>query len=421
MLQPALDGHVPESVLPAEAVRPAAKASASLARPRLRSADGPDVAVEDWDRAVELLRVAFNGGPNWFNAGVEPRAHITWKLVDYPGPTRAYFSEDQTSEDDESLVGFVATLGRDWLVRGRHRVATDMVDAALHPRLQGRVLVDTFRFLRREVPAWNGADFSLSFASHPALIRNRGFQGKHDLGQSLETHIRPLDLVRFVRGDRLPTAEGASRTRLQIEAERRRRRKPAAARLLAWQLRLMRQRLDRAPLDAAPQSSYAVTTADRFDGRVDALFERAAEAFDLVQVRHSDFLNWRYLDERAGQFTVRVAESGGEMLGYAVLNTARATADLADLLVLPGRLDVARSLVGDAMHLARQSGSSAVRSWMMRGHPYEPVLSHLGFVRVRTSTRPVLHANARTIPDELAVLESPQVRVHLMLGDSDHV
>src|SRR5690606_5373908 len=96
---------------------------------------------------------------------------------------------------------------------------------------------------------------------------------------------------------------------------------------------------------------------------------------------------------RAGRFTIRVAEADGEVLGYSVIRTARATADIADLLVLPGRPDVAEALVRDAVAVSKQSGSSAVRSWMIRGHPYEALLGNVGFVRVRTSTKPVFHAN----------------------------
>mgnify|MGYP005817429477 CR=1 FL=1 len=389
----------------------------AAARPAFRTVATDDVTRADWERALALIRVAFNGGPGWFSNTADPIDHLLWKLSDFPGPALAHFTED-----GDTLFGFTATLGRSWLVRGERRVATDLVDAALHPAVQGRVLIDTFRSLRRDISRWERADFAFGFASHPASLRNRGFQGKHDLGSPLETYVRPLDLVRFVRGDRSQPATGVSRTRIQIEMERRRRSsKPAIARLLAWQGRTMRQRLTRRPLEIAPQSSFDVRTIDHFDERFDAFVDRAAEAFDLIQVRDRQFLNWRYADDRAGQFTVRVAESDGEMLGYLALRTGRSSTDIADLLVLPSRIDVAHALIRDAVELSRGTGSSAIRSWMISGHPYEPLLTDLGFVRARTSTKPVFHANPRTDPAELAFLAEPTTRVHLMLGDSDHV
>src|SRR3546814_73259 len=170
-----------------------------------------------------------------------------------------------------------------------------MVDAALHPTMQGRVLLEMFRSLRREIPRWNDADFGFSFASHPALLRNRGFQGRHDLGRPLETYVRPLDLMRFVRGERSPArVAGDSRTRGQIEMERRgSSRKPAVARLAAWQARLVRDRMRRRPLVIPSQSAFEVRSLDRFDERIDTFCIEAATAFDLIQARDQGYLKDR--------------------------------------------------------------------------------------------------------------------------------
>lgn len=426
MLPSTLYDSTPEQLkaVPASPTSTLEVEEASGSRLRLRAAEADELTLGEWDCAVDLLRTAFNGGPNWFSATEVPRDHLLWKLADYPGPTRIYFSEGDRGAD-APLLGFLGTFSRDWLVRGQHRRGTDMVDAALHPDIQGRVLLETFRSLRREIPRWGDPDFCFSFASHPALIRNRGFQGKHDLGRPLDTFVRPLDLLRFVRGERVHRpAHGSSRTRIQIELERRRSTKPALARLVAWQGRILRQRIRRRPLDldgVAGPTSFDVRTYERFDERIRPFFAEAAEAFDFIQVRTPEFLNWRYVDPRSGQFTIRVAEVDGDVLGYAVLETGRATANLADLLVRPGRADIAHALVRDASILARESGASAIRSWMMRDHPYEALLTDLGFVRVHTSTKPVFHASPRTDPEELAFLQHPDTRVHLMLGDSDHV
>jgi len=297
-----------------------------------------------------------------------------------------------------------------------------LVDAALHPDVRGRALVETFRSLRREMDGWEHADFSFGFASHPASLRLRGYQGKHDLGPSLRTYLRPLDLLRFARGERAPVAAtGASRTRAQIEAAQGRRRKPTLVRILGWQGRRIRHRLQHRRLAISPQSAFELRTYDHFDDRIDAFFAEASSAFDFIQVRDAVFLNWRYADDRAGQFTIRVAESEGVTLGYLVLRAGPRTTDIADLLVLPGRVDVAHALIGDAVAAARTAGSSAIRSWMVSGHPYAELLSDHGFLRVRTTAQAVFDTNARTNAEELAFLGEPSTRVHLMLGDSDHV
>lgn len=397
-------------------ILPGTIAVGATQRSRYRAAPARDVTEEDWHRAVELLRVSFNGGPSWFGATPDPKDHLVWKLVDFPHPARAYFAEHQGD-----LLGFTATLARSWLVRGEPKRAMDIVDAALHPSMQGRVLMEAFRSLRREFETWRQTDFSFGFASHPASLRNRGFQGKEDLGQPLDTLVRPLDLFRYVRHAPPRRAlPGPSRTRVQIELERRRRSRPAIARYAAWQGRMLRHRLRR-PVEFSPLGSFDVLSVEAFDERIDAFFERAASAFDFIQVRDRTFLNWRYADPRAGAFDIRVAETDGKVLGYAVLRTSHAVADLADVLVLPGRLDVAHALVRDSITRAREQGAIAMRTWMLREHSYYAPLASLGFFRVRTSTKPVFHAGPEGDPDEIAFLGEPDARVHLMLGDSDHV
>jgi len=388
----------------------------------MHSRDATEVTREEWRRTVELLTVAFNGGPGWTTATEDPIDHLVWKLVDFPGATRAFFGA-AAGADDGALLGFAATLSRRWLLRGHPRLASDIVDAALHPSMQGRVLLELARGFQREIAAWPEADFAFGFASHPASLRNRRFQGRHDLHHPLDTHVRPLDLLRFVRGEpgrRTADGDGPSTTRAHIEATRRRAR-PTLARYLAWQGRITVQRLRNASVDVRPQSPFTIATQSCFDERVEDFLPCVSPSFDLIQYRDCGFLNWRYTDARAGAFVIRVAEEQGRMLGYAVLRTGHHLADIADLLVLPGRLDVAHALIADTLGLARKSGAAAVRSWMIREHPYETILADQGFVRVRTSTKPVFHARPGSDTEELAFLRDPSARIHLMLGDSDHV
>jgi hypothetical protein len=87
-------------------------------------------------------------------------------------------------------------------------------------------------------------------------------------------------------------------------------------------------------------------------------------------VRHRAYLNWRYADPRAGRYTIRVAEEKGELLGYVVPAVSRGKGFIADLLVLPGRLDVVAALVEDAAGHLAERGLSALRCWCAKRHPY---------------------------------------------------
>src|SRR5690606_11857936 len=128
------------------------------------------------------------------------------------------------------------------------------------------------------------------------------------------------------------------------------------------------ERLKRAPgyfaLQAAgfvrrrrpPRVQWKLREIRSFDERVDALDEVCSSEFDLLPQRGHQFLNWRYFDPRTGPSIGIIAEEGDALVGYAVLRKHTVRAHIADLLVAPGRTDVARSLVDACVRRAQGDG-----------------------------------------------------------------
>ena len=92
-----------------------------------------------------------------------------------------------------------------------------------------------------------------------------------------------------------------------------------------------------------------VRTFDSFDDRFPAFLESASAAWDLIPMRSVEYLSWRFRDTRAGAFVVRAAEQGDTLLGYAVLHRLEGRGHIMDVLALPDRLDVVRTLIDDAV------------------------------------------------------------------------
>ena len=158
----------------------------------------------------------------------------------------------------------------------------------------------------------------------------------------------------------------------------------------------------------------------RFDSRFDELFEEAAADFDVINERSAEYLQWRYGDRRAGPFVVRSISDRGRLLGYAVLRLAGTKAYLADLLALPGRIDVLERLVADAVTLAHSDGASGLECWLSGGHPYRGALRRQGFFDSRLDVGVEFHPIAATAED-LRCLRDPHARVHFQMGDTDMV
>ncbi len=110
--------------------------------------------------------------------------------------------------------------------------------------------------------------------------------------------------------------------------------------------------------------AHEADVLDGFDSSFDELFESVAAAVPCVAEKDAAFLRWRY-GPGSPQYPVTVlgVKSGGTLLGYAVLRFAREGDDgyLLDLTVRPGRRDVARSLLREAVRRFAEAGVYIVR------------------------------------------------------------
>ncbi|MCA9847884.1 MAG: hypothetical protein KC472_07915, partial [Dehalococcoidia bacterium] len=357
----------------------------------LRMIPGEDLSNEQIGNVVELLREAFNGGPGWFALPVPEADHLRWKLIDPPFETRASLTE----EPDGNIVAFSGRLHRRWIVRGEERIGADGVELALHPKYQGSGLYRRRTEISDALPPEE--DFRISFGSHPTSLHRRRVKGTPELANPLDNLVRPLDIGKYVRRRATNGRPTGSRTRIALEQQRRSRvPKPLVAKQAVWRGRQLRQRLRYRGLEYY-RDDYVIRTVSRFDQRLDHFFEVASRPFALIQLRNQETLNWRYADRRAGPFTIRIAEDGNELVGYAVTRATTAGADLADVLALPGREDVAYALIRDALDLGRRAGSPAIRAWMLEHHPYHRLLLHSGFMPIRRIVTPAFtdHGNTR--------------------------
>jgi hypothetical protein len=169
------------------------------------------------------------------------------------------------------------------------------------------------------------------------------------------------------------------------------------------------------------QQGWKLHTVERFDDRTNEFWQEASEPFDFILLRTKDILNWRYADRRAGPFTIRTAEQDERILGYATMRTMKGVGYLADVLALPGRLDVVESLVRDAAHHLRRRGVSTVQCWMHSNHPYVGALRNSGFLARRGRRRRPDYLPLSVPEEEMAFLGGQDVAIHVTVGDMDFV
>jgi hypothetical protein len=179
-------------------------------------------------------------------------------------------------------------------------------------------------------------------------------------------------------------------------------------------------RLGHRPYWRPAECAWSISTLERFDERIEGFFDEAARPFDFVILRGKGYMHWRYCDPSAGRFTVRLAEQEKRILGYLVLKISDGEGYIADLLALPGRIDVVRSLVEDVLHLFREAGVELASCWMISRHPYNGILRRYGFIDSRRNLGFTVRPR-RLTKREVELLADERARIHLTYGDSDWV
>lgn len=352
--------------------------------------DGRFTEAEE-EQVLSLLGRAFKGGPFWFHLGVPPVDYLRWKMRDAPWGTSALLMEM-----GPRLIGFLLSMHRRILVQGIERVVRDGGDLAIDPEFQGRGLYRTLhRYQDQHVESQ--FDFVFSYDTHVASKHVAADRGRRGFGNPLWVFWKPLDIRRLVGGRPVYRRGGG-------------------ARLHVRELLLMARR----GIQMVRRPNWSISTIRRFDERMDAFGQAAAEPFTLIHRRTAASLNWRFCDPRSGAFTVRLAEDRGQVLGYSALTVREDIGYLADVLALPGRLDVVRSLVGDALGLLKAAGAVRAHCRMVGVHPYNEALGSYGFQTTKQGTGAV-YGPRRLDAAALSFLDDPRTALHVTTGDSDHL
>jgi hypothetical protein len=318
----------------------------------------------DDEAMVALLQGAYGRWPS-VDVPVAAIDHLRWKLTSRPDALRWHV----VAEIDSEIVGIRPFWVRAVKARDRVLMLRQAVDGCVQPAHQRQGVAARIR-------AFSAEEFRRAFDLH------LGGQSGH----------------------------AAMRKMLQLEGQR-----PLGNQIEVWE-----RKLGDGPV-AREASPLRVTEARCFDERVNGFWQEASGDFDFVVARTRGYLNWRYADRRAGAFSIRIAGEGGEIAGYAVLRLLRGQGYLADLLVLPGRLDAADALIDDALRFFRDAGVERVFYWTPSRHPYKAVIAAQGFAFRRPRKRILTYMPLGSTWEELAFLQDPSARVHFTIGDLDVV
>lgn len=313
---------------------------------------------------LQLLIDAYGRWPR-VETRADPLDHLIWKHENIGVQS----GRSAIAVAGDTVVGAIPLSTRTFIVDGRPLQAATAWDVAVHPAYRRfGIMMDLQRFSRGEYR--NGLDFNFGYeAPHPAMVR-----GREKIGNwSVMTH-QTDELVANV--SLLPSPRTVQDVTIDI--------------------------------------------AERVDERFDALCQEATRPFRLAGLRDQRYLTWRYCDPRGGGATLLVARHGNELLGFAALRVSNGTGYLPDLLVLPGRNDIAGALASEGLRRLAASGVAKAQCWLPALHPYREALVAAGFSRVKR-TRAFTYEVLQAPEADLSFLAGSEAQVHIMIGDTDLV
>jgi hypothetical protein len=184
-----------------------------------------------------------------------------------------------------------------------------------------------------------------------------------------------------------------------------------------WKLRHYIDLIRSSPIKPQDQDKQ-VFQINRFDKNIDTFLDKIYGNLNLINHRTRAYLNWRYLDSRAGIYNVRGVKENGKIMGYGVFRINKIeeyyTGYIVDLLTLPNRLDIAETLLLDGLRFFNKNQVNHIVFQVLENHPHMSLFNKYGFFG-GDANRHILYNNFS--PNFLRLENIPPDKFHFSFGD----
>jgi hypothetical protein len=172
-----------------------------------------------------------------------------------------------------------------------------------------------------------------------------------------------------------------------------------------------------------------VKKVEGFGDRFDDLWGRLSNHYNFIVKRDTQYLKWRYEDERKGKYTIWVTEEEGQLDGYCVAflnnyNKKYQIAYLIDLFCSPYRQDVMSALLGEVNDFFMDSDCNIITALAVEGSKLAQSLRTIGFLNSRRKLELFFGRHGKMADDEKikeTILKSSPKETHFCYGDIDSI
>ena len=348
----------------------------------------------DEEGIVSLLRLALPGWPG-LNLDTTPLEH--WRLKHLDNPLG--HSLINVGVHNGKIVGCTHAILSRFKVGDKILSVGNGLDVAVHPDFRGKGIFNEMNETRIDTLREMGADLALWSSSNPILVKKW-----HEIGNEF-----PHAITNYCKIQDIDTQLSAMPVK-----------NPWTTRAGFLTLKTINSISNIFLPRKTSESKTSISDSNSFDNRVNDLWERTSSHYDYIQVRDSDYLNWRYCDPRSGSFLIRQAQEGEQILGYAVMSVNSTlngypVGFIVDLLTRPSREDIAEALVSDAVAFFEGAGVNLVSCLALKDHPLGKMLNRHGFLNSRMR----FHLFYSVLNRDVNVHKETVRKAHFMFGDRD--
>jgi len=252
--------------------------------------------------------------------------------------------------DKGKVVGHYAIIPERMMIQGKEHLCAQSLATATHPDYRRRGIFvtlanKTYQHAAKEHNIFIVYGFAVR-ASYYGLVRKLGWRNFFPIKRL----IRILDTDTFFKG------------------------KSKTKKFLFKAYSRLRKAKER------EEYTYNVEKVNRYGEDYDDLWHKVSKRFQVITLRDSKYLNWRFFDrpERSyANFVCRNSEGG--ILGYLVLRQHDSIGFVIDLLTIEDK-DVVEDLMKKAFDFFREKNVMAIHYGLPPHNPYYKIFRAHGFI-----------------------------------------
>ena len=142
--------------------------------------------------------------------------------------------------------------------------------------------------------------------------------------------------------------------------------------------------------------------------------------YEIITVRDSLYLNWRYIECPLTEYKIFAVVDGGLVKGYMVLSCEEGDflrGNIVDILVSPSEHQIAELLVQKAISYFSDLGAAVIGCWQLEHHSMFSILNKNGFIKRKKQNNFVVRSYVPDMPTEYFL---DKKKWFFNMGDTDY-